>query len=141
VHLILGFPTETREEILESPPLLNRLGVDGVKLHNLHVIKNTVLERIYRSGAFVPLTREAYVSMLVDFLELLRPEVVIHRLTGETYRDLTAAPDWSVNKLGVLNAIQAELEQRNTWQGRACLEKSASGARPMGIQISEGMAP
>lgn len=140
-HLILGFPTETREEILETPPLLNRLGIDGVKLHNLHVIKNTVLERIYRSGAFVPLTREAYVSMVVNFLELLRPEVVIHRLTGVTYRDLTVAPDWSVNKMEVLNAIQAELGRQDTWQGRACGEKSSLGARQRETQVSEGMAP
>lgn len=118
VHLILGFPGESREEILQTPILLNRMGIDGVKLHNLHVIKNTVLEKIYRSGVFTLLSREAYVSLLVDFLELLAPEVVIHRLTGETFRELTVAPDWSLNKMGMFNAIQGELEGRNTWQGK-----------------------
>ncbi len=122
VHLILGFPTETRDDMLQTPILLNRLTIDGVKLHNLHIIKNTVLEQIYRSGAFTLLSRGEYVSRLTDFLELLHPEIVVHRLTGETYRELTVAPDWSLNKIAVLNAIEDELERRNTWQGKACFE-------------------
>lgn len=141
VHLILGFPTETREEILETPALLNRLDIDGVKLHNLHVIKNTVLEKIYRSGAFAPLAREGYVSLVVDFLELLRPEAIIHRLSGETYRELTVAPSWSVDKIGVFNAIQTELEQRDTWQGNACQAGASLSAAPLEGERSEGLAP
>jgi uncharacterized protein len=121
-HLILGFPTETREEILETPALLNRLGLDGVKLHNLHVIKNTALEEIYLSGAFGLMSREAYAALAVDFLERLAPEIVIHRLTGETYRALTVAPEWSINKMGVHNAILDELERRDTWQGKCFVE-------------------
>ncbi|MBI2358233.1 MAG: TIGR01212 family radical SAM protein [Deltaproteobacteria bacterium] len=140
VHLILGFPTETREEMLLTPALLNGLGVDGIKLHNLHVIKHTVLERLYRSGAFGLLTREAYVSLVVDFLELLHPEIVVHRLTGETYRDLTVAPGWSVNKIGVLNAIHAELERRDTWQGRILPEGSRSSAHSRVTNLSGGLA-
>lgn len=140
VHLILGFPTETRQETLLTPGLLNGLGIDGVKLHNLHVIKHTALERIYRAGAFGLLTREAYVALVVDFLELLHPEIVVQRLTGETYRDLTVAPDWSINKIGVLNAIQAELERRDTWQGKIFLEGSRPRARPGMTDPSEGPA-
>ena len=131
-HLILGFPGESREEILQTPLLLNRLGIDGVKLHNLHVIKNTALEQIYRRGGFTLLAREAYTSVLVDFLELLAPETMIHRLTGETNRELTVAPDWSVNKIGLLNAIHRELDQRDTWQGRLCPARAGAGALPMG---------
>ncbi len=123
IHIILGFPTESREEILQTPAFLNRMGIDGVKLHNLHVIKHTALEQIYRSGSFALLSRGAYVSLLVDFLERLAPEIVIHRLTGETYREITVAPEWSVNKIGLLNAIEEELERRDTWQGRVYLEK------------------
>jgi uncharacterized protein len=121
-HLILGFPTESRDEILQTPLLFNRLRIDGIKLHNLHVIKHTALEAIYRSGAFSLMSREDYVCLLVDFLERLSPEITVHRLTGETYRELTVAPEWSVNKIGLLNAIQQELERRETWQGRVCLE-------------------
>jgi radical SAM protein (TIGR01212 family) len=118
VHLILGFPCESRDEILSTPHFLNELQIDGVKLHNLHVIRNTVLEQIYRQGGLRLQSRDEYVALAVDFLELLRPETIIHRLTGETYRQLTVAPDWSVNKLGLFNAIEAELANRDSWQGK-----------------------
>jgi uncharacterized protein len=116
-HLILGFPHESREEILQTPELLNRLEIDGVKLHNLHVIKNTVLEKYYNAGDFSLLNQQEYVSLVVDFLERLNPGISVHRLTGETYRAITVAPDWSINKMGVHNAIHNEIERRDSWQG------------------------
>jgi len=128
VHLILGFPGESREEILQTPSFLNRLGIDGIKLHNLHVIKHTVLEKIYRSGSFALLSRETYVSLVVDFLDLLAPRVIVHRLTGEAPPELTVAPDWSLSKIATLNAIQRELEERDAWQGRVCPERSIPGS-------------
>jgi radical SAM superfamily enzyme len=103
---------------LATPTLLNRLEIDGVKLHNLHVIRNTPLEKIYQAAHFALLTREEYASLVVDFLELLRTETVIQRLTGETYRAITVAPAWSIDKMSVHNAINRELEQRDSWQGR-----------------------
>ncbi len=117
-HVILGFPGETPGEMLATAHLLNRLGIDGVKLHNLHVIKDTVLEMFYKRGEVRLLSRAEYVSLIVDFLELLRPEIIVHRLSGETYRAITVAPEWSVDKIGVHNAIHKELETRDTWQGR-----------------------
>jgi radical SAM protein (TIGR01212 family) len=117
-HLILGFPGESHADMLATAPLLNRLGIDGIKLHNLHVIKNTVLEEIYNARPFEIFRRDEYVSLVCDFLELLNPTTVIHRLTGETYRALTVAPDWSVNKIGVHNAIGQMLAARDTWQGK-----------------------
>jgi radical SAM protein (TIGR01212 family) len=117
-HLILGFPGESHADMLATAPLLNGLGIDGVKLHNLHVIKNTVLEKIYKARPFEIFRQDQYVSLVCDFLELLNPATVIHRLTGETYRALTVAPDWSVNKIGVHNAIGQALAARDTWQGK-----------------------
>jgi hypothetical protein len=117
-HLILGFPGESREEILATPSLLNRLDIDGVKLHNLHVIKGTVLEKWHQLGQVPLFSRSEYVELVVDFLELLNPNVIVHRLSGETYRTITLAPQWSIDKLGVHNAIFKELEARDTWQGR-----------------------
>lgn len=139
-HLILGFPTETRAEMLKTPMLFNRLKIDGVKLHNLHVIKNTVLEQLYRSGAFTLLSREEYICLVVDFLELLHPEMVIHRLTGETSRELTVAPDWSLNKTALLNGIQGELERRNSWQGKADFESSEMSCASITGRTAEGMS-
>jgi radical SAM protein (TIGR01212 family) len=141
VHLILGFPGETRNEILQTPALLNRLKIDGVKLHNLHVIKNTGLEKLYRGGAFMLMNQQEYVSLLVDFLELLSPETVIHRLTGETYRAITVAPEWSINKIGVFNAIQKELDQRDTWQGRSFRSEPFSATSRSQAFQHEGVLP
>jgi radical SAM protein (TIGR01212 family) len=139
-HLILGFPGESRAEILQTPALFNALGIDGVKLHNLHVIRNTVLEKLYNCGEFKLHSQQDYVSLAVDFLELLNPEIIVHRLTGETYRAITVAPEWSVNKIGVVNAIQKELTDRDTWQGRRYFRAALStgGAAtpgPEGVQL------
>ena len=117
-HLILGFPGETRDEMLATSDLLNRLGIDGVKLHNLHVIKNTPLERLYQQGQVPLFSRDEYVELVVDFLERLSPDIIAHRLSGETYRAITVAPQWSIDKIGVHNAIFKSLERRDTWQGR-----------------------
>jgi radical SAM protein (TIGR01212 family) len=117
-HLIFGFPDEDRADMLAAAPLLNRVGVDGIKLHNLHVIKDTTLENIYNAHPFEIFSKDEYVVLVADFLELLNPEIVIHRLTGETYRTLTVAPAWSVNKIGVHNAITQALAERDTWQGK-----------------------
>ncbi len=117
-HLIFGFPGESREDMLAAAPVLNRLGIDGIKLHNLHVIKDTSLEKIYNHRPFVIFGKNEYVALVADFLELLDPEIVIHRLTGETYRALTVAPEWSIDKIGVHNAISQILAERDTWQGR-----------------------
>ena len=132
-HLILGFPGESREDMLAAAPLLNRLGVDGIKLHNLHVIKNTVLEKIYNAQPFEIFRQDEYVALVCDFLELLNPEMVIHRLTGETYRALTVAPDWSINKIGVHNAIAQMLAARDTWQGKLW---RANAAQPSAQAVS-----
>ena len=117
-HLILGFPGESRQDILLTPELFNRLGVDGVKLHNLHVIRHTPLEQLYHAGRVKLFSRDEYVHLVIDFLELLDPKVILHRLSGETYRAMTVAPEWSIDKIGVHNAIYQALESRDTWQGR-----------------------
>ena len=117
-HLILGFPGESREEMLATPKLLNRLDIDGVKLHNLHVIKGTAREKFFQLGQVPLMSRDEYVALVIDFLERLDPAVVVHRLSGETYRAITVAPDWSIDKLGTHNAISKALQRRDTWQGR-----------------------
>jgi len=117
-HLILGFPGESREEMLETAEFFNRLGIDGVKLHNLHVLKNTTLEKYYLAGSVPLLSQADYAALVVDFLERLNPEIVLHRLSAEAHRAITVAPAWSVDKRGMHNAIQRELIRRDAWQGR-----------------------
>ena len=139
-HLILGFPGESRADILATPALFNRLGIDGIKLHNLHVIKNTQLEKYYRLGQVPLFSRDEYVGLVIDFLERLEPGIVVHRLTGETYRAITVAPDWSIDKLGVHNAIFKAMEARDTWQGRLSALENSSHPLPTGLACSEGAA-
>lgn len=115
-HLILGLPGESREQMLASVEELNRLGVDGVKLHHLHVLKGSQLEQEYRTGGLQLMTRDEYVALVVDALELLDPQIMIHRLMGDGRSELVA-PDWSRRKLEVLNRIDAELVKRDSRQG------------------------
>lgn len=115
-HLILGLPGETREQMLTSVQELNRLGLDGVKLHHLHVLKGSQFEEEYRQGRLRLLERDEYVQLVCDAVELLEPRIVIHRLMGDGRSELVA-PDWSRRKLEVLNLIDAELAKRNSRQG------------------------
>ncbi len=115
-HVILGLPGETREEMIAMPRVLNDLGIDGVKLHLLHVMRGTRLEEMHRRGEVRLLERDDYVGLISDFLERLDQRISIQRLTGDGGRDLVA-PLWSQAKFEVLNAIDGELERRGTRQG------------------------
>ena len=117
-HVIVGLPGETRAHLIETARFLNTRGVWGVKIHNLHVLEHTALADEYRAGAYCPLTLETYAQWTVDFLERLSPATVIHRVNSHSPRALTVAPEWSVNKLAIFNAVEAEMERRDTWQGR-----------------------
>ena len=120
-HAILGLPGETREEMLATPAILNRLGVDGVKLHLLHVMRDTPLAAMYARGEVTLLDRDDYVGLVCDFLELLSPRIIVQRLTGDGGRDHLVAPLWSLAKFEVLNAIDTELERRGSRQGSRCI--------------------
>jgi radical SAM protein (TIGR01212 family) len=117
-HMIIGLPGETPEEILEGPNFLNQLPIAGIKIHNLFVTKHTALEKDYREGRYTPLTLDEYAGLCVDYLERLRPDMVIHRLNAHGPARLTAAPEWSINKLATLNAVHEEMARRQTWQGK-----------------------
>jgi uncharacterized protein len=117
VHLILGLPGETREQMLATADEMARLRVDGIKLHLLHVLAETPLGERYQQGEFRTLEQADYISLVADVLERLHPETLIHRLTGDGPRDLLLAPLWSLNKWEVLNGIHDELALRGTRQG------------------------
>jgi radical SAM protein (TIGR01212 family) len=117
VHVILGLPDETREDMLQTAKVLANLGVDGVKIHLLCALKNTELENIYNRGEFSPLSVEEYVDSVCDFIEVLPPETVIHRLAGNGLKKILVAPTWLPEKFKVLNMIDRELERRGTYQG------------------------
>lgn len=123
-HVILGLPGETRDQMIGTARFLADNGVWGIKIHNLHVLKNTELALMHARGEVTLPTLEEYASMVADFLEHLPPETVVHRVNGHSPRDITVAPKWSVNKLDILNAVEAELKKRDTWQGKKLTVKS-----------------
>jgi len=121
-HVIIGLPGEKEEDFISTANFLNRLKIEGVKIHPLHVVKNTELEDWFKRGKYKPLEFEEYVKYVVDFLEVLDPEIVIARLTGETQKDLLIAPVWCENKMRVLNRIEEEFKMRNSFQGKRFTE-------------------
>ena len=118
VHVILGLPGESHDDMLATADVLASLPIQGAKIHNLHVVKDTPLETQYAEGLARMLDREEYVALAVDFLERLPSNCVIHRLTGDAPRDYLVAPLWCLDKAGLLKEIQEELASRNSWQGK-----------------------
>ncbi len=117
-HVILGLPHETRQDMLNSAQMLSALGIDGVKLHLLYVIKGTPLEKLYRQEDFRCLEQDAYVNLVCDFLERLPSKLVIQRLTGDPHPAELVAPNWAVHKAQTLDKIRQTLEKRDSWQGK-----------------------
>ena len=118
-HVILGLPGEGRREIIRSARYLSALGVQGVKIHNLYVLRDTGLWRMYRRGEYRPLSRGEYASLAADFLRHLSPRIVIQRLAANPPHDLLAAPAWSLKKALVIRAVERCLQEQNAWQGSA----------------------
>lgn len=116
-HIIVGLPGESREEILETARFLAALPIQGIKIHALLALRGTALGKQYEDGLIALMTRDDYVRTVCDILEILPPEMVIQRLTADGYRDIFLAPQWAANKMEVLNAIDRELERRDSHQG------------------------
>jgi len=123
-HVIVGMPTETKEEMLKMADEVSSLGIDVFKVHNLHIVRNTQLARMYKEKPFQLFTFQEYVTFIVDFLERISPDMIIERLFTDTPHQLLIAPDWGKSHLQILQAIEAELEKRDTYQGRL-YQKSA----------------
>ena len=118
-HVILGLPGETREMMMETARFLSNMPVDGVKIHLLYVVKGTPLAALHEKGGYRCLEREAYIELVVDFLEYLPPDMVVQRLTGDPVGEELVAPQWARDKTENLNLIRRRLEKRDTWQGKA----------------------
>lgn len=118
VHIINGLPYETKEDMIKTAKYLNKLDIQGIKIHMLSVIKNTKLEKLYLLKPFHILTEEEYIDIVINQLENLRPEIVINRITGDPKLDDLIQPTWLVKKFCVLNNIDKEMVKRNTYQGK-----------------------
>lgn len=119
-HLIIGIPGETWQDMMDTATMISSLPVQGVKIHHLHIIKGTGLEKIYNSSHFSLMTLKEYISTLCDFLERLRPDIIIHRLMGDRHENSLVAPAWGVHKGTVQQGIDDEFKRRGTHQGFLC---------------------
>jgi len=117
-HVILGLPGETKEMMLQTISHVASLPVSGIKLQLLHILRGTKLSEDYESKAFPLFDMEEYCDFVIDCLEILPPNMVIHRMTGDGPRNLLLAPLWSTDKKRVLNTINKRLRERDTWQGK-----------------------
>lgn len=117
VHIINGLPYESKEMMLDTVRHLNKLGIDGIKIHMLNIVRDTPLEVMYERNKFHILSKEEYIDIVVSQLEILDPSVVIHRITSDPDPKTLVGPDWLVKKFCVLNDIDKEMVKRDTYQG------------------------
>jgi len=118
VHLILGIPGESREQMLQTVMAMNQLKPAGIKLHLLHILKDTELYRRFIQSPFPLLGQEEYAELVAYLLEYLDPAIVIHRLTAERDREIFYAPEWALNKHAVLEAIRVKMRSCGAFQGK-----------------------
>ena len=117
VHVVLGLPGETKEDMMDTSEVIAKLPIDGIKLHVLHVLKDTKLEQIYRDGKIQILKQEEYVGLVCDFLERIPKNYVIMRFVSNARNDVLIAPDWMNQKAVILQQIEGEFKKRGTYQG------------------------
>lgn len=120
VHVILGLPGETKEQMMETVRHVGKLNIFGIKLQLLHVLSGTDLGTLYTQSPFPLFSQDEYCEFVVDCLEQLPAHITIHRLTGDGPKELLIAPLWSSAKRSVLNQIERNMKLRDTWQGKYC---------------------
>ena len=117
VHIINGLPNETKDDMINTVKFLQNLNIDGIKIHMLHVIKNSPLGSIYLESPFPLLSLEEYVDIVINQLRLLPPNVVIHRITGDADKNELIGPTWTLKKFVVMNEIDKKMRKNNYYQG------------------------
>ena len=118
VHIINGLPFETKEMMLSTIKYLNKLDIQGIKIHMLFILKDTPILNLYNTTNFHILSKEEYIDIVIDQLELLRPEIVIHRITVDPIKELLIEPTWLLKKFSVLDDIDKEMVKRDSYQGK-----------------------
>ena len=121
-HLVLGLPGESPEQMRESIKEVSHLAIHGINIHNFYVLSGTPFEEQYRKGELSLLGQEEYVNLVCDFIEMLPPDVVLHRIIGEADSERLVAPQWTADRKGTLSMISAEMEKRGSNQGKQLTE-------------------
>ena len=118
IHIINGLPFETKKDMLNTIKYVNSKNIFGIKIHMLHILKETDLEKLYLEKHFQILSKEEYIDIVCDQLELLNPKIIINRITGDPKIEDLIEPHWLVKKFAVLNDIDKELVKRDSYQGK-----------------------
>lgn len=117
VHIIIGLPGETIENVKKTITYINKFSLWGIKIHSIYVMKGTILEKLYLDGKYAPLSMEEYIESAIHTITHISPQLVIHRLTGDCPRNLLIAPEWNTRKNEILNIITSTLQRNGWYQG------------------------
>ena len=117
-HIMVGLPYETQEDIINTVNFVNNHKLQGIKIHSTYVVENTVLADMYKKGEYTPLEFEDYMDSLIYIITHLNPNFIIHRISGDSPRNILLAPSWNTHKKWVLNEFDKRLKENDLWQGK-----------------------
>jgi len=129
-HVIAGLPGETKQDFIYTIKFLNDLPIYGIKFHNIYVCKDTMLAKYWQQGKFNPLSLEEYLEWISEAIQILRPDIVIHRLNGDPAPNELLAPAWAKNKQQILNQLFLRLKNKNVYQGKDYRPSRSEGLDP-----------
>ncbi len=117
-HIMVGLPTETKQDIEDTVNFINGHKLEGVKIHSTYVVENTKLADMYKNGEYKALDLDDYIETLIDIMTHLRPEFIIHRISGDAPKDILLAPYWNKHKMWILHGFEKRFRARDLWQGK-----------------------
>ena len=117
-HIMIGLPNETFEDIQNTVDLINSLSIQGLKIHSTYIVKNTKLEEMYKKNEYTPITLEYYLDSLCYIISYLNKDIIIHRISGDSPKNLLVAPNWNLHKKWILNGLDKILKEKDLYQGK-----------------------
>lgn len=117
VHIMVGLPTETFDDLKNTVNFINDIDIQGIKIHSTYVVEGTILSKMYEEGKYVPLTYDEYMDYLCFIITHLRPNIVVHRISGDAPKELLVAPSWDIHKKWVMNGLFKRMNEENLIQG------------------------
>lgn len=117
VHVMVGLPNETHEDVVNTIKFINQFNIQGIKIHSTYVVKDTLLEKLYLEGKYVPLELDEYIFEVIYILTHINKDIIIHRISGDAPKDKLVAPEWNLHKKWVLNKVNNIMTTNNLYQG------------------------
>lgn len=117
-HIMIGLPNETSDDIKNTVDLINSLSIQGLKIHSTYIVKNTKLEEMYKKNEYTPITLEYYLDSLCYIISHLNKDIIIHRISGDSPKNLLVAPNWNLHKKWILNGLDKILKEKDLYQGK-----------------------